>query len=98
MDYQLSVNAQNILCVAGNIYLSNVEAACNAGIKIISTLPIVQVDLSGIKDADSGSMAMLVEWLRTAKQQQKDIVFNNMPHFMQDLGRVCGLDAVLPVG
>lgn len=97
MAYALSVNAQNILCVTGNIDLTNVSKACIEGKKLIDTLASVRVDLSGVSVADSSSLAMLVEWLRSAKAQHKDIVFTNMPQFMLDLGRVCGLDTILPI-
>lgn len=97
MDYRLSINAQDVLCVSGKIGLTNVIDACNHGKELIKTLSTVRVDLSGMEQADSSTLAMLIEWVRNAKVQKKDIVFLNMPQFMLDLGRVCGLDSVLPV-
>ena len=97
MGYNLSLNAQDILCVTGNIDLTNVNSACMTGKKIIDTVSVVRVDLSGLAVADSSCLAMLVEWLRCAKAQNKDIVFMNMPQFLLDLGRVCGLDTILPI-
>jgi anti-anti-sigma factor len=97
MKYKLSVNAQNILCVSGTIDLTNVMAACGEGKTLIDTLATVRVDLSGVEQADSSSLAMLVDWIRAAKAQHKGIIFSNMPQFMLDLGRVCGVDSILPV-
>jgi phospholipid transport system transporter-binding protein len=97
MQYHLTINAQDVLCVTGKLYMRDAVAACARGKELIDTLATVKVDLSGVEDADSGCLAMLIEWLRVAKTQQKDIVFNNLPQFMLDLGRVCGLDTVLPI-
>lgn len=97
MDYNLSINAQDILCVSGRIGLANVINACNRGKELIKTLSAVRVDLAGMEQADSSTLAMLIEWVRNAKVQNKDIVFLNMPQSMLDLGRVCGLDSVLPI-
>ena len=97
MNYSVSVNAQNVLCVTGTIDLTNVIAACGKGRELIDTLAAVRVDLSGIEQADSSSLAMLIDWISSAKAQHKDVIFNNMPQSLLDLARVCGLDVILPV-
>lgn len=97
MSYNLSLNVQNELCVSGKINLTTVQNACAMGRLLIDTLPTVRVDLSGVEEADSSSLAMLLDWLRKARSQHKDIVFLNMPQNMLDLGRVSGLDLILPV-
>lgn len=97
MQYKLSINAQDVLCVSGKLYLKEIVQACNEGKALINKLGAVRVDFSGVEDSDSGCLAMMVEWLRVAKTQKKDIVFNNLPQFMLDLGRVCGIDTILPL-
>lgn len=96
--YNLNVNANNELCLSGHIDVTNVKQASNLGVVFINNLADVTVDLSGLRYADSSSLAMLVAWIRCARDQDKNIVFKNMPQFMLDLGRVCGLDAILPIG
>lgn len=95
--FHINIGAKQELCVSGSIDLTNVKDACNIGMNLISTLNSVQVNLSGVRHADSSSLAMLVEWIRSSKQQHKNITLSNMPQFMLDLGRVCGLDAILPI-
>ncbi len=70
---------------------------CYDAKRLMASLKHVRIDLSGIQYADSSSLAMLVECIRYAKSQHKDILFCNMPQFMVDLGRVCGLDSILPI-
>ena len=97
MSYQLNINSDNVLCASGRIDLTNVKEACAKGRELIDTLASVRVDLSGIEQSDTSGLAMLVDWLRKAKSQHKDIVFTKMPKLMLDLGRVYGLDSILPV-
>lgn len=97
MDFQLSISSPDTLCVAGRIDLTNVIIACQQGKELINSMADVKVDLSGMQQGDSSSLAMLIDWLRCAKSQNKNIIFKHMPQFMLDLGRVCGLDSILPI-
>lgn len=95
--YKLNINAKNEMCLSGHIDVTNVTQVSNLGVEFINSLTDVTVELSGLRHADSSSLAMLVAWIRCARAQHKNIVFKNMPQFMLDLGRVCGLDAILPI-
>lgn len=95
--FQIYVNPQNDLCVSGRIDIANVAAARLLGISMIKTLKTARINLLGVEYADSSCLAMLVAWIRNAKIQHKDVTIINMPQFMLDLGRVCGLDAILPI-
>jgi phospholipid transport system transporter-binding protein len=96
-SFQIAINAKQDLAVSGRIDLTNVVQACATGKNLIDTLNTVRVDLSGLEHADSSSLAMLVDWIRSAKVQHKNIVLYNLPPFLLDLGRVCGLDSILPI-
>jgi anti-anti-sigma factor len=95
--FQINVNPKNELCVSGRIDIANVAQASLLGSAVISSINPVRIDLSGVQYADSSCLAMLVAWIRNAKVQHKDVILINMPQFMLDLGRVCGLDAILPI-
>jgi anti-anti-sigma factor len=95
--YQLSVNDKHEIFVSGRIDMTNVKVVCAGGKLLIDTLGTVNINLSGVEYADSSSLAMLIDWIRCAKLQHKDVVLHNLPRFMLDLGRVCGLDAILPI-
>lgn len=58
-----------------------------------------EVDLSGVKRADSAGLALLIEWLRSAERAGSSVSFVNMPAQMQSIARICGLDDILtPAG
>lgn len=96
-SYQINVNDNNELCLSGHIDFSNVKEASNVGTGLIKNLPNVTINLAGLKYADSSCLAMLIAWICCANKQHKNILFKDMPQFLLDLGRVCGLDAILPI-
>ena len=56
----------------------------------------VVLDLDGITRTDSAGLALLIEWIRSARQKNRKIVFHNMPEQMMVMARVVGLDRILP--
>ena len=87
----------NVLEVNGTIDFYNVVSLWQQGLVPINTLEKIKVDLKGLLNSDSSGLALFTAWVRAARAQNKEIVFINMPSFMQDISRVCGLDGVLPV-
>jgi anti-anti-sigma factor len=88
---------ENILFVKGNLNFYNVEFAYQQGLRLMKTLKDIKIDLKGLAASDSSGLALLSAWVRICRQKNKAILFINMPNFMQDISRVCGLDGVLPV-
>jgi phospholipid transport system transporter-binding protein len=40
----------------------------------------IHIDLSGIKEADSAGLALLIEWLSWAKRSERELGFENIPY------------------
>ncbi|MTI14849.1 STAS domain-containing protein [Sansalvadorimonas verongulae] len=55
------------------------------------------VDLSGVDHADSSALAMLLSWVRRARQSEKELAFAQIPDDLMALARVCGMDELLPL-
>jgi len=55
------------------------------------------IDLSGVKRADSAGVAMIMEWVRLARQNGKHIEFLNAPDQMMSIIRMSGLEHILPL-
>lgn len=58
----------------------------------------IRVDLAAVTRSDSAGLALLVEWLRSARRSGREIAFLNIPAKMLATARVSGLDRVLPLG
>lgn len=64
------------------------------GLLSTTTSPIT-FDLSTVKQSDSSGVAFLIACQRYANKLQKEIIFSNVPHTMQAIMRVSGLENIL---
>ncbi len=83
--------------LSGVLDLDSVPALLSAIETLTYDTSAVAVDLRGVERADSAGVALLVDWMRRAREAQRDIRFLNMPSQMLNIARVSGLDAILPL-
>ena len=55
------------------------------------------LDLSSVERTDSAGLALLVEWLRQARHQRKDLRFQNIPAQLLAIAKASGLENILPL-
>lgn len=55
----------------------------------------VRIDLSGITESDSAGLALLLEWLRLAKQRNVQVQFANVPTQVAALARISEVEALI---
>ena len=55
----------------------------------------LDVDLGGVGESDSAGLALLIEWLRVARQQQKQIRFANVPAQIEALARISEVEDLI---
>jgi len=57
----------------------------------------LRIDLAGVPRADSAGLALLVCWVRQARQRNMRVVFRNVPGQMLKIADVSGLSTILPL-
>jgi phospholipid transport system transporter-binding protein len=55
----------------------------------------VAVDLTGVGEADSSGLAVLLDWLRTARQQGRMMTVHGMPDGLRSLAELYGIEELL---
>lgn len=55
----------------------------------------VDVDLAAVTESDSSGLALLIEWLRLARDAQRKIHFDNLPEQIMALARISEVDDLL---
>lgn len=83
--------------VSGDFGLETAAAVLASGQSAFSGVPRAAVDLSGITDADSAGLAVLIEWVRAARQSGRRIEFMGLPPRLAELARIGGVADLLPV-
>ena len=98
MSLALTQQSPNQWLLKGEVNVNTITAIIEPGYKMIDALAAGQtltLDLSGVGQADSASVALLIDWLRYAKKGKKSIVFSNLPAKMRDIINVSNLQGIL---
>jgi phospholipid transport system transporter-binding protein len=58
----------------------------------------IDVDLGGVGESDSAGLALLIEWLRAARQGDRAIRFANVPAQIEALARISEVEDLIGSG
>jgi len=87
----------NIIRVAGELTFATVNDVLPEAEKIFESTTNLDIDLSDVTRSDSAGLALLVHWIRAAKNKKKTIVFHNIPSQMRAIADASSLNELLPV-
>jgi phospholipid transport system transporter-binding protein len=84
------------LKLSGPVTLANVAQVLEEGLQQIRD-GARTIDLGEVTELDSSLLAMLLAWLREAKQRQSELAFANLPQGLETIAKLYGVDGLLPV-
>jgi phospholipid transport system transporter-binding protein len=61
----------------------------------LTDLPVWEINLANVERSNSAGLALLITWLREARQQEKPIRLLNIPEQMLQIARVSDLEEML---
>ena len=79
----------------GELAFNTVASLDKQGQAAINKTNLINIDLQKLERVDSAGLALLLGWLRQAKQKQCEIVFHNAPMQLANLAKVSGLNDIL---
>jgi phospholipid transport system transporter-binding protein len=97
---QFSIQQQSetgLIQVNGELSFATVKQALDDSQQYMVSLDELRIDLGAVTRSDSAGVALLVAWMRQAKNLDKTILFANVPHQMIAIASASGLDALLPL-
>lgn len=86
---------KNILFVPDEINFANVMQVYRVSLKKLNKLPTWQFDFSQIKTTHSVQLAIMLEWIKAARQQNKVIQFFHIPDDLWTVAQDAGLKELL---
>ncbi len=95
----LRLGEDDAVLVSGPLTFDNavqIHAEGNAFIKQSKANPCV-FDLSGVTQAGSAGVSLLLSWLRYARARSIELVFSNVPPGLLGVAQVSGIDEILPI-
>lgn len=92
-------NGNGVLVVNGQLTFSTVNALWEQSCDLFDALPSpIQLDFKQVTQSDSAGVALLIAWVRHAREHSKEICLLHLPDQMQALIKVSGLAQVLQNG
>jgi phospholipid transport system transporter-binding protein len=84
------------LQVTGPMVIDTATVLKKAGDGAIAAGAVV-VDLSGVTDADSAAVAILLSWVRAAQERKQALSIVNPPSSIRSLAALYGVAELLPL-
>ena len=98
MAVTLEPRGDGRFALQGALNLATVGALLKESRRLFQQQPPDWIDLAGVSHCDSAGVALLVEWLRQARIEGRELRFTNPPPQMREIIKVTDLDALLPLG
>jgi len=95
-SFSLAFDAdKHVIRVGGELSFTTVNAVLEQSKEVFRPADALTIDLSAVTRSDSAGVALLVDWMRTAKNMNKKIVFHHIPAQMLAIASASGLDELL---
>ena len=83
------------MIVSGPVTLANAASLLEEGRRHLAD-GVQTVDLGEVSEMDSALLALLLAWLREARQREKPLNFTQLPESLRTIARLYGVDRLLP--
>jgi phospholipid transport system transporter-binding protein len=93
--FQLITSTPGVLGVTGVMDFNNAAAAAQLIESALSNKSIQQLDLAGVKHADSAGLSCLVTVMAEAARQGRALKIVNLPSGLQALAKVSEVDQLI---
>ena len=79
----------------GELDFSNVMAVYRKSLLQLANCPEFNFDFSQLKSSDSSGLALVIEWIKLAKQKNKRVRIRHLSQDLLSIARVAGLDKII---
>jgi phospholipid transport system transporter-binding protein len=81
--------------LAGCFGFETAAAVLARGDSLFGTHPVVELDLSGVTDADSAGLAVLLAWIERARRRGQSLRYVGMPPQLAGIARITDVEPLL---
>jgi len=86
-------------CLDGAVTMATVTGLRSAGLQAFAHCSgAIEIDLAGVQRADSGALALMVDWLAWARTAGRALSYTSVPAALLALARLSGVDELLVGG
>lgn len=81
--------------IQGVLDFNTAREALDSVTPYIADNTTLDIDLSGITRANSAGLALMIEWLATARRADHVVTFHHIPDGLRQLAGVCQVDGLI---
>jgi phospholipid transport system transporter-binding protein len=85
----------NQFLVTGDLNFSNVMSIYQKSLLQLAKRPEFNFDFSSLQSSDSSGLALMIEWIKLAKQRNKPIVIKHLSPDLLSIAKAAGLDKII---
>lgn len=97
-DWSVDEVAPGRLAVRGELDFDSAFAVLKRGVALLGEARDCEIDLSGVRSGDSAGLAVLIEWLATARRRGAELRYTGMPAQLRVIARISALEELLGTG
>ena len=90
--------AGEVCRIEGVLDFDTARRALESVVPLIESGAISSVDLGGVTRSNSAGLALMVEWLATARRAERPLAFSGVPDGLRQLAGVCQVERMLQGG
>ena len=94
---RLEAQADGRYRLAGDLGFGAAADVLQRGREAFAGQSAVRVDLTEVSDTDSAGLAVILQWVREARREGRDLRFAHLPKRLADLARISGVSDFVPV-
>jgi phospholipid transport system transporter-binding protein len=81
----------NILVIDGELNFQTIPDLWQASLPLLTRASPIVIDCAGIAAANSGALALLLEWIKYAKEVQKPLQFKQLSPQILSIAEIAGI-------
>lgn len=91
----LASQGEGHYALSGELSFDTVAGLLNSSRGLFDAEKKISIDLSGVTHSDSAGLALLIEWLRTAKRHSGHLQYHALPPQLKALASISEVDELL---
>ena len=76
--------------VQGDLTFASIDKQIIKSFGFLKTSQTITIDLSEVSNTDSAGLALMIEWIKMARQYHVTLNFKNVPEQLQKLAKLSG--------
>lgn len=97
-DFTLEDNGDGRFTLSGDLTFETAEEILRASEAPFEEHTQLEIDLSGVEEADSAGLALLLEWVTWANHSVREIRFTRIPEKIQAIAQTTEVEGLLARG